>query len=176
MITVIVGGEAEHRLVKALLADMVEELGISVRFGSSADDARPFARQVMIEHPRPVAFVINADSTNPERVRETQFGLQSYFRPWARCSFLVLQFEPEAETILFERPGILERLLGRSLDPVVVAAGRAAPKRVLEALVGSEAPHLVDRLTEADWMELRCTDPVTQLRQFVQSSAFAAAA
>ncbi|MBB4637988.1 hypothetical protein [Longimicrobium terrae] len=176
MISVVVGGEAEHRLVQALLADLMEEHGVSVRSGSSADDARPFARQIMIEHPRPVAFVINADSTNPQRVRETQSGLKSYFRPWARCPFLVMQFEPEAETIYFERPAILERLLGRALDPVVVAAGRAAPKRVLEVLAGSEARHLVDRLTEDDLRELRATAAITRLRNFVRTSALAAAA
>lgn len=73
------------------------------------------------------------------------------------------------ETILFERPAILERLLGRSLDPVVVAAGRAAPRRVLEVLAGNDAPHLVDRLTEDDLRELRGTEPVAKLRDFVET-------
>lgn len=176
MVTVIVGGATEHRLVGRLLADVVDEHAVTVLSASSADAARPFAVRIAIEEPQPIAFVMNADSTNPQRVRETQSALKSYFRRWARHPFLIIQFEPEAETLLFEKPAILERLLGQTLDPVVVAAGRAAPKRVLEALAGGEAHYLVDRLTDDDLRELRGTSVIARLRDFVRTRALAAAA
>lgn len=63
MITVVVGGAAECRLVGRLLADLMDPCAIFLLSERSADAARPLAQAIVIKEPQPVAFVINADST-----------------------------------------------------------------------------------------------------------------
>jgi hypothetical protein len=136
MITVVTQSPRHERMLALLLSDLTRHATVEVIDGGSRDSARPLARQVSLLRRRPVVYAIDADTAEPGRVTQQQAELDFYFRLSANgLPLLVMQFVPELEVIFFERPRVLERLLGREPDPAVIVAGEIAPRAVLDRML-----------------------------------------
>jgi hypothetical protein len=176
MITVVTEGPFHERLLTLLLADVAGRCSVQVIAGGNRDAARPLARQESLQTRQPVAFVIDADTEDAGRVTQQQRDLDYYFA-WGGNgqAILVVQFVPSIEIIFFERPRVLERLIGRRLDPAVMVAGEIAPRAVLDrAMPELGERKLADRLHELtpdDLRELRTHPAVASIRHFVEAHA-----
>lgn len=176
MITVVTEGPFHERLLKLLLADLAAPCGVQVISGGNRDAARPLARQESLQTRQPVVFVIDADTEDAGRVAQQQRDLDYYFS-WGGNgqAIRVVQFVPTIEIIFFERPRVLERLIGRRLDQAMMVAGEIAPKAVLDRAVPALGERkLGDRLNELtldDLHELRTHPTVASIRYFVEAHA-----
>ncbi|HEX9937633.1 MAG TPA: hypothetical protein VGB15_10945, partial [Longimicrobium sp.] len=107
---------------------------------------------------------------------EQQRTLEWYFGLPANEQFArVVQFVPTIEAIFFERPRILERLLGRKLEPAVRVAGEIAPRAVLDRILpevgGENLMRRIDELTGDELRELRSHPTIATIREFVEANA-----
>jgi len=176
MITVATVSPFHERLLSLLLADVMSGGGVRLLGYDGEDAARPVARQLLMLRRQPVVFAIDSDTVDTGRVAQHQRDLDDYFA-WGAggLPFQVVQFVPTLEVIFFDRPAVLERLIGRKLEPVLKIAGEIAPRAVLERGVPELAERkLVDRLdqlTPKDLRALRTHPSIAAIREFVQANA-----
>ena len=107
---------------------------------------------------------------------QQQADLEGYFRlTFNGVPLQVVHFVPTVEVIFFERPCVLEHLLGRKLEPAVQVAGEIAPRAVLDRmlpeLAGENLMRRIDELTADDLRELRNHPTVAAIREFVEVNA-----
>jgi hypothetical protein len=176
MITIVTESPRHERLLKLLLSDLMHDHPVEVIDDGDRDSARPLARQVSLLSRRPVALVIDADTVDASRVAQQQSELEWYFSlTFNGLPLQVVQFVPTIEAIFFERPRILERLLGRKLEPAVRVAGEIAPRAVLDRMLpelgGENLMRRIDELTADDLRELRSHPTVAAIREFVAANA-----
>lgn len=174
MVHIVVEGPFDQQLIERLLTDLPSRGQYVLHSVGGRDAARPLARRYLIVNREPVAFVIDADVKDEQRVRQQQRDFEDYFL-WGGqgIPFEVIQFVPEIEAIFFEQPGPLERLLGRPLDEQTSFAGRFAPKEMLRRLGPelsiAEPEQLLSILTEGDLQLLRKQKDIARLRRFVMN-------
>lgn len=176
MITIVTESPRHERLLNLLLSDLMQDHAVEVIDDRHRDSARPLARQISLLGRRPVALVIDADTVDANHVARQQADLEGYFRlTWNGLPLQVVQFVPAIEVILFERPRVLERLLGRKLEPVVLVAGEIAPRAVLDRILpevgGENLMRRIEELTGDDLRELRNHPTVAAIRAFVEENA-----
>jgi hypothetical protein len=176
MITVVTEGPFHERLLTLLLSDLADACEVRVIEGGSRDGARPLARQIMILQRHAVVYAIDADTVDRDCASEQQRTLEWYFGLPANEQFArVVQFVPTIEAIFFERPRILERLLGRKLEPAVRVAGEIAPRAVLDRILpevgGENLMRRIDELTGDELRELRSHPTIATIREFVEANA-----
>lgn len=102
------------------------------------------ARNVIVSEGGPVLLVMDADTRNPNLIRENQSMVVSALAgPASQGTFLptpgvfkVFVFVPEIEIVLFEAPKALEAALGKEIDEEDMEAGKNAPKETLAKLMG----------------------------------------
>lgn len=176
MITVVTEGPFHERLLTLLLSDLADAYEVGVIEGGSRDGARPLARQLMILQRHAVVYAIDADTVDRDRASEQQRTLEWYFGlPANEQLARVVQFIPSVEVILFERPRVLERLLGRKPEPAVMVAGEIAPRAVLDRMLpelgGENLMRRIEELTAHDLRELRSHPAIAAIRRFVKENA-----
>jgi hypothetical protein len=176
MITIVTESPRHERLLNLLLSDLVQDHAVEIIGDRSRDSARPLARQISLLRRRPVALVIDADTVDAKRVAQQQADLEWYFRLSSNgLPLQVVHFVPTVEIIFFERPCVLERLLGRKLEQAVQVAGEIAPRAVLDRmlpeLAGENLLRRIEDLTGDDLRELRSHPTVATIRRFVEENA-----
>ncbi len=170
---IIVEGATDQKLLEKLLADMRPAASFKVVAAQGRDVARPLARKQLITAHEPVVLVVDSDTTDEHRAREEQRGLEDYLA-WgaATTPFKVLQFVPEIEVLFFDSPRTLQRLVGTPVDANVAAAGKLAPRKMLEMLTpGRTRSQLIDGLQDGDLQELRENPSIHDLRAFVTETS-----
>lgn len=127
------------------------------------------AAQLLTTERLPTALVLDANSTDADRVREERRSLLDYLHSVAGgVPHTLVMFEPSIEVIFFDCPGVLRRRLGRDVEPSLLALARYAPKQALEMLLADTPPQvLFMQLDDTDLAELRQHPMVVTLRQFV---------
>lgn len=176
MITVVTESLRHARLLNLLLSDLMQDHAVEVIDDGHPDSARPLARQISLLRQRPVALVIDAGTVDADRVAQQQADLEGYFRlTYNGLPLQVVHFVPTVEVIFFERPCVLERLLGRKLEPAVQVAGEIAPRAVLDRILpelgGENLMRRIEDLTHNDLRELRSHPTVAMIRRFVEENA-----
>lgn len=176
MITIATVSDCHERMLSLLLADLLGGGDVRIIGYDGEDHARPVARQLLMFRGQPVVFAIDAGTVDEQRVAQHQRDLDDYFAWGAGGSpFQVVQFVPTIEVIFFDRPAVLERLIGRKLEPVLKIAGEVAPRAVLERgvpeLVEQKLADRLDELTPKDLRELRKHPAIASIREFVQAHA-----
>ncbi|HET7231041.1 MAG TPA: hypothetical protein VFJ16_13605 [Longimicrobium sp.] len=172
MVTIFVEGTAEQNLLGRLLADLPAAVNVRVVAAGNADDARPRARKELLFHQRPTLLVIDADSVDADRVEQQQRELEAYLA-WGGngLPYQVVQFVPTMEAVFFDAPDVLEHLVGRKVDELMLAAGEIAPKAVLQRIGVPDVEARLDRLTADDIRKLRGHPAIAAIREFVQAHA-----
>lgn len=172
MVTIFVEGPAEQTLLERLLADLPAAANVRVVAAGSADDARPRTRKELLVHQRPALLVIDADSVDSDRVEQQQRELEAYLA-WGGngVPYEVVQFVPTMEALFFDAPDVLEHLVGRKVDELMLAAGEIAPKAVLQRIGVANVQDRFGHLTEDDIRTLRVHPTIAVIREFVQTHA-----
>ncbi len=176
MITIVTESPSHARILRVLLSDVMQQHAVEVIDGGSRDSARPLARAKSILGQRPVLFAIDADTVDANRVAQQKVDLDFYFRLSSNgLPLQVVQFVPAIEAMFFERPRVLERLLGRKPDPAVVVAGEIAPRAVLDRMLpelgGENLMRRIEEFTNDDLRELRSHPTIAAIREFVEANA-----
>ncbi len=170
MTHIVVEGAFDADLIHKLLVDCKGRFSIVVAHGKNA--ARPIARKILLQRREPTALIVDADTTEPQEVRQQVRELHDYFGAAAdKVGLTVIAMVPEMEVIFFDRPTALANHAGRPLDPALVAAGRVAPKAVLDQVLRNSPDHdrtgFIGRLTGAELVDLASHPQVQELRRFV---------
>lgn len=173
MIYIVTEGPFDQKLVEVVLRDLyAPELFVIKAYGGK-NNARPTARKHLLQHKSPVIFIIDADTSDPDKAKEEQEDLEYYFGMGGQSMpFQVTTFVPTIEVVFFEKPVVIERLLGRPLDRATKIAGRVAPKEILESLLPElklrTRADIIERLTEEDLREIRSQQQMAAIRQFIE--------
>lgn len=172
MVTIFVEGTAEQNLLGRLIADLPAAANVRLIAAGNADDARPRARKELLFHQRPALLVIDADSVDADRVEQQQRELEAYLA-WGGngVPYEVVQFVPTMEAVFFGAPDVLEHLVGRKVDELMLAAGEVAPRAVLERIGVPDVQACLEKLTEDDIRKLRTHPAIASIREFVQAHA-----
>ncbi len=132
------------------------------------------ARTILAVHREPVALVVDADATSPDRVDERRQFLEWSLRSVASSPslFRVFLFVPQMEALFFE--GDIPKQLRRHFKPGVrypltaemKLEAKYAPRRVLEE-VGLGADRLARVLHEIDLGAAKAAPVAADFRKFV---------
>jgi hypothetical protein len=173
MSVVVTEGAFHRRVLDLLLADLADGYDLRVSAASTADAARPLAKRESVVDRQPVVLAVDAGGVDPDRVAAQQADLEFYFSLHSNgLPVSVVQFVPAIEAIFFERPQVLERLLGRKLDEALMIAGEIAPRAVLERLgYHGTLEDRLDALTYGDLCQLRGHPSIAAIREFVVANA-----
>jgi hypothetical protein len=172
-ITVIVEGESDKVLVETILRSVVEEPPFDVVAAGGRSSAVSLARSYFTLPESHVALLVDADTVNPQLVREQQTILTDYLAeaapPWA---FKVILAVPEIETCLFVAPDLLAAMLGKPITAETLSEARFQPRRALEQLMGSkhgDCGALREMLSRVrDLQPLAECGPLKAAREFIE--------
>lgn len=173
MIYIVTEGPFDQKLVEVVLRDLYAPGLFVIKAYMGKNNGRPSARKHLLQHKSPVSFVIDADTSNPDKAKQEQEDLEYYFGLGGHgLPFQVITFVPTMEVVFFEKPVVIERLLGRSLDEATKIAGRVAPKEILESLFPElklkTRTDIIERLTEEDLREIRSQKQMAAIRHFIE--------
>jgi hypothetical protein len=176
MVSIFVESDADKALLERLLADLVDRRACRIVARGGRDDARPSARTEMLVAGNPTVLVLNADTTEPDRVALQQRELEWYLAwPGSGVPFEVLAFAPSAEALFFRLPAVLRHVVDVPLNEYIALAGEVAPRKVLERLIAkrgiADYESFLRLLTDEDVCRLRKTREIRTLRRFVEQNA-----
>jgi len=171
---IIVEGVTDKELLEKLLSDLPSHLKPRIEAANGKDAARPFVRKCLLRGTEPTIFVFDTDTTNDSKILEQVRAYQHYFG-WGspRVPFEMFPMVPALEVVFFDRPSVLERRIGTTLEPSIKRAGAHAPKEVLEELLAvTDAPSLhrfYSSLTSEDVKDLCQQETIVRLRQALET-------
>jgi hypothetical protein len=129
------------------------------------------ARTAQLTSDDAVILVTNAATTDHEAALARKQELTDYLAWGARNrSFLLVQFVPEIDVVFFDIPGLLERVVGSSLDPLLLRLGRKAPRDAL-AVLNIPTYKLLLKLDQEALLQLRAHPLLTEIRHFILINA-----
>lgn len=167
-------GEVDKLIVERLLpGDVIQATEIVVAQGSSS--AQSLATTLLGVRRRPLALVVDADTTNPSAVQERVDLLRYLLRQAAgNVPYAVFVAVPEVEVVLlYDRP-LFERLVGKQLSDLEWRLAVLSPKEAIKDIAGSPASidtinAIVKRLTDEDVEVLRQHPLIKELNDFLSS-------
>ncbi len=170
---ILVEGESEAVLLEQLLADLKSSHTYRITCVGGRDAVRPLARKFLLQYGEPTALVLDADTSDRDRVRQQQRDLDDYLGWAARdVPYTIQQFVPEMEVIFFDRRSALKRILGHDIPETTMLAGKRAPKEILADLLKernvSDRKGLMSSLSIPILRDLRQHPIVKQLRDFTE--------
>lgn len=131
----------EGRTDQLLLERLLESLALpkqqyQVMAAAGQSSAESLARTYLADSDFPVALVLDADTTEEERVREQELILNESLRSVGPSRpFLVLLAKPEVAECLFEDRATAEALFGKALTDEQWTRAQFQPYRVARELV-----------------------------------------
>lgn len=165
----VVEGELDAHILRRLLpVDVVRGTEFVVAQGSYA--VQSLATTLLGVRRRPLALVVDADTTNPSIVQEKVDLLRYLVRPAAgNIPFAVFVAVPEIEVVLlYDRP-LFERLVGKQLSDLEWRLAVLSPKEAIKDIVGlsTSIDAIVMRLTDEDAKILRQHPLIKELSDFL---------
>lgn len=131
---VIVEDRTDTELLQALLLPEVVER-VRIHSTGSKPSIPSYARSVLDLRQRPVAVVMDSDSTESESVLSQKREVEELLRMQSlTIPFTVVMAVPCVEVILFSAPKLLERMFGTTISDETLSEARRDPRRVLLGL------------------------------------------
>jgi len=178
---IVTEGQFDATLLSRLLAEEVQ-VGVTIVAASGKSGAQSLARSLVAARRRPVALVLDADTTDEafvHRQRLVARELLAMASPGIPTE--VFMAVPSMEVLFFADPALLGRLTG-GLAGDQSARGRYQPKQVLQEFLRMglapvlDPSDLVRGLTDADATRMSEYPPVSDIKHFLQSTALTQAA
>ena len=165
----VIEGRVDELILRRLLpGDVIQAIEIVVAHGSSS--AQSLATTLLGVRRRPLALVIDADTTNPAAVQE-RIDLLRYLVRQAAGSvpYAVFVAVPEIEVVLLHDRSLFERLVGKQLSDLEWHLGLLSPKEAINNLIGSSTSIevIVLRLADDDVQVLQQHPLVKELSDFL---------
>jgi len=131
---VVVEGEMDAAILSRVLADQLSSGEAEIRAGLGRSSAVSLARTMLISRREALtALVLDADTTNPERVGEMEAELEGSLADVSRHErFGVFLLVPSIEACLFQDRDGLEEFFGSSLSSEELVQSRYDPKSVIQ--------------------------------------------
>lgn len=178
---IVTEGEFSATLLAKLLADEVQ-LDTHIVSASGKSDAQSLARSLVAARRRPVALVLDANTSEDGLVAEQRLvsrELLAMASPGIPIE--VFMAVPSIERLFFAEPELLGRLLGHTLSDVERVEGRFAPRAVLGRLLKGPTKvrsmsELLAALTEDDAAQMCKHTPVAEIKEFLRDKALAGVA
>jgi hypothetical protein len=165
----VVEGELDAHILRRLLpVDVVRGTEFVVAQGSYA--VQSLATTLLGVRRRPLALVVDADTTNPSIVQEKVDLLRYLVRPAAgNVPYAVFVAVPQIEVVLLHDRSLFERLVGKQLSDLEWRLALLSPKEAITNLVGSATSMeaIVLSLTDEDAKVLRQHPLVKELSDFL---------
>lgn len=169
---VVTEGQLDVQLLKRLLP---VELAKNVVFvaGGGISDAQSLARSILAVRHRPVALVLDADTVDPDSIKERELINQELLQyAAAGAPFKILLAVPTIESILFQDRSGLEQLTKHKFTDVEWAQAEFVPKTVLQKVLSQpgqsqKLDELIQGITERMVARLRQHPLVRELEAFL---------
>ncbi len=169
-------GRSDEEILKNLLPKDVVNKAMFV-VGSGRYSAQSLARSVLAVRREPVALVLDADTTEPEAIREQQdFLREALGQAAAGTSFEIFLAAPELEVLFLESPDFLANLASHSVSSIEMELAKSSPKKFLHLISGEpDRTRLMKKLIEnidARSLSLMRRHPLlTNLTEFLSSTS-----
>lgn len=132
-----------------------------------------YARTVAITRRKPIAVLMDADSTNPEKIAEDIQGLEELIRlaNWT-IPLKVVAAVPAIEAWFFAAPEVIARVLGQPIPSEFLPFGKMDPKGVLQHFAQKagkqwDTAAAIRQLDAADIAKIRAVPEVAELSGFL---------
>ncbi len=172
----VVEGEFDAHILRRLLpVDVVRDTELVVAQGSYA--VQSLATTLLGVRRRPLALVVDADTTNPSIVQEKVDLLRYLVRQGAgNVPYALFVAVPQIEVVLLHDRSLFERLIGKQLSDLEWRLALLSPKEAIDNLVGSPAgiEAIVLRLADDDVKILRQHPLIKALSDFLEDQISAA--
>jgi hypothetical protein len=172
---VVTESERDAEILKSLLPKEVVKSTIFVA-GSGSYSAHSSARSLLIAKRRPVALVMNTNTTDEMTIQEQA----DFLREWVGKAsggvpFKVLLAVPEMEAVLTETPSLLASLTANGFSQMELDLAKLQPKQFLLRVLGEErvaklATGFIKKLDTRILSEIRRHPLLNQLQNFLTSA------
>jgi len=131
---IIVEGKTDATILDSVLSAKQDAVKPEIKTGNGRSSAISLARTMLVSREGSlVVLLLDADSTNPERVRELQVELEESLSDVSReTRFRVVLLEPSIESLLFHDRKGLEHAIGSAISETEEMQSRYDPKAVLD--------------------------------------------
>ena len=163
---VITEGESDQALVEFVLRKVAPEADVRVRSAGGRSSAVSLARSHLVSKQERLLLLLDADTTNAERLAEQKMILEDSLASVAdRSKFDVILAQPELEAVLFADRQIVHRLTGREPSDEQMTRGKYQPKGALQEIAGSRPliTQRLARLQDADVRKIAEQPPLPEL-------------
>ncbi len=170
---VVTEGETDLLILQALLEISHRNRPVEFMAAGGWSGADSLARSILVRGESDVALVVDADSTDLDRIEaRRQFLQMSLGSVASHSEWRVFVMVPETEGLLFIDQHVLENLIGHNVIGNILDRGRLKPKKMLQELTGRELSlefyqDLLPRLRSMDLSRIRNQSPLAELAAFV---------
>lgn len=165
----VVEGRVDELILRRLLPDdAIQAIEIVVAHGSYS--AQSLATTLLEVRRRPLALVVDADTTNPAAVQERIDLLRYLVRQAAgNVPYAVFVAVPEIEVVLLHDRSLFEHMVGQQLSDLEWRLAQLSPKEAIGNLAGSSlgVEGILSRLTDEDVNVLRQHALIKGLKDFL---------
>jgi hypothetical protein len=147
---------------------------IVITAGGGVDGVKSLARSLAASHRKPIAIVMDADTSDPQLVESRRQSMVELVRSAASSvPVTVIMAIPQLEVVFFEAPGPLDRLYPNNVaNPLLFELARSNTRQALTSLDPSEAlstilRKLLDGVMDEDLAAFRQTPVIYELIQFL---------
>ncbi|ETW98069.1 hypothetical protein [Candidatus Entotheonella palauensis] len=180
---VVVEGDTDAAILSSVLADLLHSGEVEIKVGQGRSSAVSLARTMLVSRREALtALVLDADSTNRERIGEMEAELEGSLADVSRHGrFGVFLLVPSIEACLFQDVDGLEDFFGSGFSSEEVIQSRYDPKSVIEAKLAArgepyQVPAIQAILNRVNLQQLRKAAGIQGLLLFVAKSVEAAPA
>lgn len=170
-INIVVKGDSDKQFLAQILEDLTQSYAIQFFTANARNEAHTLARTLQVRKHDPVALVLDAETTNPDRILEEKSTFDLYLRLTSEgIPFKVVLFAPEIEGIFVSDKNVFEFLTGKKMEPNEERLSKAAPKVYLSTVQPDWKKRAL-RLGEPELQALREVEPIKQLRTFITTES-----
>lgn len=171
---VFVEGQPDADFLKKILPpDAQDDVEIVVAGEGSA--VLSLARSFLVKRRVPAVVFQDADTVNPDLLRERRVGAEELIHAAAgTIPAKVILAVPELESYFFHAPELIERVMGRKLPPELIYLGKRDPIGVL-GQVSIDAPRkwntnrAIQLMDALDIEQIRKAETLEELTAFLRS-------
>lgn len=164
---VVAEGPADTKVLQRLLPSQVAS---QTEFVQARHDALSLATTLLTVRRRPLALVIDADTTNATSIQERVDSLRFLLRQaGGNVPHEIFVAVPEIEIVFLQDRTLFERLVQRSLNDLEWRLAQLSPKETIRSLVrpSSDVMDLLAQLTERDIAVLRQHELIKGISDFL---------
>lgn len=175
---IITEGITDQLLLKSILSLDEERSDVQIVAAGGWSSADSLARTLLATSDDQVALVVDSDSIDPEQIEyRKRFLNRSLNEAGLPSRWRVILIEPEIDALLFTDKELLEKIVGRSIDPFDFIRGRYEPNKVLKEIMPRlTRSSIYQQLDRFDLSPLRECPPIKEVIDFIEHSTQQAAA